>query len=217
MNLEDLIRVAPSIDDSMDSFAEWLGFVGEFAKLKQDDSLNKLVDSADFFLSSKVRRDEHRAKILAYLKVMKGSSNYMGDKPAVFVVHGHDGSLKSEVARFLEKLGLEPVILHEQANRGQTIIEKLEAEISRVKYGIVLYTADDIVESGVKRARQNVVFEHGFLVGRLNRHHVCVIMDDDIEKPSDSDGLLYIPRNNWQLDVAKELRAVGFDIDMNLL
>ena len=42
----------------------------------------------------------------------------------VFVVHGHNYGVKESVARFLEKLDLDPVILHEKPNAGRTIIEK---------------------------------------------------------------------------------------------
>lgn len=173
------------------------------------------MESANSFLIYKIRRKEYKAKILASLKEIRRSNNYMENKPAIFIVHGHDNALKSEVARFLEKLDIEPVILHEQANRGKTIIEKLTSEIKRVNFGIVLYTADDTVESGAKRARQNVIFEHGFLVGCLGCDRVCVIMDENIEKPSDNDGIVYIKKENWKLDIANELKEAGFDVDKN--
>jgi hypothetical protein len=65
------------------------------------------------------------------------------DLTKVFIVHGHDDLLKNEVARFIEKLGLKAIILHEQASSGNTIIEKIE-EHSNVGFGIVLYTPCDI-------------------------------------------------------------------------
>src|SRR5438067_9956949 len=39
----------------------------------------------------------------------------------VFVVHGHDNEAKETVARFIERLGLEPLILHEQPSSGRTV------------------------------------------------------------------------------------------------
>ena len=116
----------------------------------------------------------------------------------VFIVHGHDDKIKLDVARFLEKLNLEPVILHEQANQGKTIIEKIESETD-VGYGIVLYTPCD--KGGTKdtdfenmkfRARQNVIFEHGFLIARLGRNRVCALLDGEVEQPSDINGILYV-------------------------
>ena len=94
------------------------------------------------------------------------------DKSRVFIVHGHDDALKNEVARFVEKFGLKTIILHEQASSGNTIIEKIE-EHSNVGFGIVLYTPCDVGAKSEKspnlqlRARQNVVFEHGFLIGKI--------------------------------------------------
>lgn len=218
MNLDVLIKEVPSTDDSnIESFAEWIYEVKKIAQKYTCSELLKFAADADFFISSEYRRKEFRAKILPRLKDLRGSLNYMNDRPAIFIVHGHDDTLKSEIARVIERLGFEAVILHEQANRGKTIIEKLELEIDRVKYGIVLYTADDDGADGQRRARQNVVFEHGFLIGRLGRERVCVIMDDNIEKPSDNDGLVYISRVDWKDPLLNELKAVGLDVDKNLI
>ena len=47
------------------------------------------------------------------------------------------------VARFPETLGLEPIILHEQANAGRAIIEKFEDHADDVAFAVVLLTPDD--------------------------------------------------------------------------
>jgi predicted nucleotide-binding protein len=145
------------------------------------------------------------------------------DLSKVFIVHGHDALLKTEVARFIEKLKLEPIILHEKANSGKTIIEKIE-EFSNVGFGIVLYTPCDLgVKNGEKtdlkpRARQNVVFEHGFLIGKIGRKNVCALVKGNIEKPNDISGVVYISvEDEWKLNIAKELRNSGYEIDMNLV
>lgn len=218
MNLDTLIQNAPSTDkEDIDGFAEWLYQIKKIAERNGCSDLLKLVKDAEFFITFENRRKEFRSKILPRLKDLRRNMNYMNDHPAIFIVHGHDNALKFDVARVVEKLGFEAVILHEQANKGKTIIEKLESEIDRVKFGIVLYTADDNGENGKMRARQNVVFEHGFLIGRLGRERVCVIMDDNVEKPSDSDGLVYIPRANWKYALVDELKAAGLDVDKNLI
>lgn len=146
------------------------------------------------------------------------------DDKRVFIVHGHDDKIKWDVSNFLRKLGLEPVILHEQANQGKTIIEKLESETD-VRYGIILYTpcdkggtADCNFESMRFRARQNVILEHGYLMGKLGRNRVCALLDGDIEKPSDIDGVLYVPyQSGWELVVGRELKRAGYGVDMNKL
>lgn len=112
-------------------------------------------------------------------------------------MHGHDPGAKYAVARFVEKIGLEAIILHEQASSGNTIIEKIEAN-SNVGFGIVLYTPCDLGASQEEkellkpRARQNVVFEHGYLMGKIGRENVCALVKGDIEKPTDIAGVVYI-------------------------
>ena len=140
----------------------------------------------------------------------------------VFIVHGHDDLAKIEVARFIEKLGLEAIILSEQPNGGKTIIEKIE-DYANVGFAIVLYTPCD--EGKVKgssdlkqRARQNVVFEHGFFIGRLGRNRVHALKKGEIELPNDISGVVYTPMDEakaWQLEVAKEMKDVGYNIDLN--
>ena len=145
------------------------------------------------------------------------------DNNMVFVVHGHNEEIKNSVARFLEQLGLKPIILHEQVNSGRTIIQKLIDETSNVSFAIVLYSPCDLgkgkeEENLNARARQNVVFEHGLLIGRLGLSKVCCIHYGEIEMPSDNNGVLYIPYDNgggWKLKLAQEMKAQGLNIDMN--
>ena len=137
----------------------------------------------------------------------------------VFIVHGHDGELKQAVARIIEKQGIEAIILSEQANKGRTIIEKFE-DYSDVGGAICLFTADDygrakkdITDS--TRARQNVVLETGYFMGKLGRSKVVVVAENGLELPSDMQGIVYTDKNNWQFDVLKELKAIGYTIDYN--
>ena len=154
----------------------------------------------------------------------KGNKNSTATNKRVFIVHGHDEKIKLDVSNFLRKLGLEPVILHEQANQGKTIIEKIE-DNADVGYGIILYTpcdkggtADTDYKNMKFRARQNVIFEHGYLIGKLGRNRVCALLEGDIERPSDIDGILYIPyQSGWDFTVGKELRSVGYNVDLNKL
>jgi len=144
-----------------------------------------------------------------------------GDK--VFLVHGHDEAVLQAVARFVGKLGLTPVILHEQASKGRTVIEKLEQH-GEVGFAVVLLTPDDVGGSSEKtlrpRARQNVVLELGYFLGRLERQHVCALYSGELELPSDYMGVVYVPFDEgggWQLKLAKELKAAGFSLDTNKL
>ena len=140
-----------------------------------------------------------------------------------FIVHGHDEGARESVARFLERLGIIPIILHEQASGGRTVIEKLEKN-SDVDFAVVLLTPDDV--GGVAtakdrlnpRARQNVILELGYFVAKLGRDRVCALHKGAVELPSDFVGVVYVAMDNagaWRLLLAKELREAGFDVDLN--
>lgn len=150
--------------------------------------------------------------------------NQMTNK--VFIVHGHDEAAKQAMARTLEHAGFEPIILHEQATSGKTIIEKIEA-YTDVPFAVVLYTECDLGRAKEKkpenvryRARQNVVFEHGYLIGRLGRERVCALVKGNVETPGDISGVVYIPMDDagaWKANLAIEMRAAGLPVDMNKL
>lgn len=142
----------------------------------------------------------------------------------VFIVHGHNDKTKIEVARTLEKLGLNPIILHEQANSGKTIIEKFE-KYANVGYAVILLTDDDLGKRKEEddlsaRARQNVILEMGYFLGKLGRDRVCTLYTPGVELPSDLSGILYTeldPKDSWKLRLVKELKAIGYDVDANLI
>ena len=142
-------------------------------------------------------------------------------KNRVFVVHGHDEALKEKVARLLEKQGLEAIILSEQANKGKTIIEKFE-ENSDVGAAICLFTGDDIGKEKSEavekqRARQNVVYEAGYFMGKLGRERVIMLVDEGVELPSDLQGVVYTDSESWKTEVLQELQSIGYEIDFNKL
>ena len=137
------------------------------------------------------------------------SSNESSNK--IFIVHGHDEGLKESVARFVEKLGLEAVILHEKPDQNRSISQKLK-DYSNVNFAIVLLSPDDegkkIDDIKLKsRPRQNVILELGYFYGKLNGSHLCVINKDVEDLPSNYDGILYTPydkKEAWKFKLAKE-------------
>jgi hypothetical protein len=143
----------------------------------------------------------------------------------VFVVHGHDDGFKQEVARVIEKLGLEAIILHEQPNGGKTVIEKFEHHTLDVAFVVALLTPDDIAhvrtaspEEAKGRARQNVILELGYFVGKLGRSKVLPLVKGEVEIPSDFAGIVYTPYDNaWQYKLVQELDAAGIAVDANAL
>ncbi len=141
------------------------------------------------------------------------------DNKSIFVVHGHDGEAKQEVARFIEKAELSPIILHEQASGGSTVIEKLEKH-SDVGFAVVLLTPDDEGRSQggelKPRARQNVIGELFYFLGKLGRDRVCALKKGELEFPSDIAGVLYIdldPAGGWKMDLLREWKAAGYVVD----
>lgn len=141
------------------------------------------------------------------------------DANKVFIVHGHAEAVNQEVARTIEKLGLEAIILREQPNSGKTIIEKFEEYAKDVYFAVILLTADDKIEGeDTFRARQNVIFEMGYFMGALGRPNVMCMLQENVEKPGDIDGVVYTMIDKtgvWKYSLVKELKACGYDVDAN--
>lgn len=208
-----------------DNVNQWLGMLGspdrtpneKLQRLKEKignkvEFLERLLEKVDL-LKSNIEEPTR-------IKVTPTSSHK--DNHDIFIVHGHNTAIQISVARTLEKLGLNPIILHEQPNAGRTIIEKFEAN-SNVGFAIILLTDDD--EGKLKteielrsRARQNVVLELGYFIGKLGRDRVLPLHSEGVELPSDIHGLLYVPINKadtWKFALVKELKAAGYHVDAN--
>jgi predicted nucleotide-binding protein len=152
------------------------------------------------------------------------AKEYVPTGSQAFLVHGRDASALEGTARFLEKLGVPTIVLHEQPDQGRTIIEKF-VDFSNVAFAVVLLTGDDRggvanapYEQQKLRARQNVIFELGYFIGKLGRNRVCALYRDGVEIPSDYEGVLFVPFDEggaWKLKLAKEMKAAGLQIDMN--
>lgn len=142
----------------------------------------------------------------------------------VFLVHGHDEAVLQATARFLERLNLPVIILREQPNEGRTIIEKF-VDYSDVGFAVVLLTPDDRggavsapYEDQTPRARQNVILELGYFLGKLGRRRVGALYREGVEIPSDYKGVLFVEFDDagaWRMELAREMKAAGLQIDMN--
>jgi predicted nucleotide-binding protein len=146
-----------------------------------------------------------------------------GGATKVFIVHGHTDAARETVARFIQNMGFEPIILHEQHNGGRTVIEKIEHH-GDVGFAVVLLTPDDVGGKGpddlAPRARQNVILELGYFIGRLGRDRVCALKSGELEVPSDFAGVVYQSLDSgggWKLPLARELKAAGYSIDWERL
>lgn len=147
----------------------------------------------------------------------------------IFIVHGHDEEMKQDVTRTIKKLGLSPIILHELPNKGRTIIEKFTKHADDVSFALVLLSPDDIgyrYQSKSKtpkpRARQNVIFEFGYFIGKLGRERVVALhkVSKNFEMPSDYSGVIFVPyesKGSWKFQIVQELKASGYEVDANKL
>jgi predicted nucleotide-binding protein len=172
---------------------------------------------------------QDRRRLIGDLEHMLAELNLL-PKPSgageqrVFIAHGHDEVAKLKVARFIEEMGMTPVILMEQANIGRTVIEKFEQNTD-VGFAVVILTPDDTASlrgGGAKvrlRARQNVILELGYFFAKLGRKMVCALHKDQVEIPSDIHGLLYIPMDEgegWKMRLAKEMKKAGMPVKLSL-
>ncbi len=135
----------------------------------------------------------------------------------VFIIHGHDNEIKTEVQLLLTRAGVNHVVLHEQPDKGRTIIDKLVGESASSNYAIALLSPDDRLDDGTTRARQNVILEVGYFIGRLGKERVRLIKKDTTEVPSDLQGILYEQYDKsgaWKMKICKELIAVGIYVDL---
>jgi len=206
--------------------AKWAGehYMGGMSEGLIQQNFNKRLEAFDAMIKSTLAELELMGALAESRPLAaEGVVAVKPDSRNVFVVHGHDDAVTESVARFLGELDLRPVILHEQPNMGRTVIEKFEAHAD-VGFAVVLLTPDDVggASSAGKlspRARQNVILELGFFIGRLGRSRVCALYVEGVEIPSDIHGVLYVPydaANGWRLKLAHEIRAAGITVDLNL-
>lgn len=198
----------------------WLGDEPPYAK--RVEQLTKSRQTSIHLLEAAIELlNDRKAEALSsasHASRPKATTPALGKSDKVFVVHGHDDGTKEAVARFISRLGLEPIILHEQPNKGRTVIEKFRDEASEIGFAVVIMTPDDETASGQKRARQNVILELGFFLGSLGPSRVAALVKEPVEKPSDYAGVIYTAIDSggaWKFQLAKELKAAGYDVDMN--
>ncbi len=203
------------------------GFLESISSMNEDNSIHTFLwnpSRADYEMRFRSALRRTRRRLLRAEDAVPGHAMPQPGQPPpqVFVVHGRSDDRLAETTDTLRKLDVGPVVLRLQPNQGRTIIEKFEEHARDAEYAVVLLTADD--EGGLRgtppeglrlRARQNVVFELGFFFAKLGRERVCALLDHDVERPSDYQGVLYIElddRGRWRIDLGRELRAAGLPV-----
>jgi len=224
---EEFSRWEHAAADWLDAFYPGQGYSGDWIALEGKTLERHLQDIDEVGIKAVVRA---RMGWLARFGRLESDGSRSGSTGVhsnrVFVVHGRDEALRESVARLLEQIGLVPVILHEQPNKGRTVIEKF-VDYSDVGFAVVLLTPDDrgglaadAFQSFQPRARQNVILELGFFIGKLGRGNVCALYKEGVDVPSDYSGVLFLPVDSagaWRFQLGREMREAGLQVDLNLL
>ena len=201
---QDLIKIVTNMTSPFHSYMEYGDFMKEQGVIESLIKVLKKRDSLSLSSNTENRKN-------------------LGGK--IFIVHGSNHNILNKVKNFLNKLGLDKVVLHEQPNQGKTIIEKFEDTADGIGFAVVIMTKDDKGGTTTEdsknykhRARQNVILELGFFLGKLGRSKVCVLLEKGVEKPSDYDGVLFIPLTENEgclVSLAKEIKKSGIAVDFN--
>lgn len=220
MKVEEAKALLQSAKIGLVSEARLANDTGTQIKLENGAIVN-IFDSGSFNIQGK-NQDAVKAVLGAAGPALSPAPN-----TKVFVVYGHDEKARNELEVMLRRWGLEPLILDQLPSEGQTVIEKLEKYTAEGNFAVVLSTPDDEGHRSGRpdekafRARQNVVLELGMLLSKLGRGRVAILLkqQDKMERPSDIQGLIYIPfKDNLQKDagplLAKEMDAQGYKIDI---
>ncbi len=209
--------------DSFDSLPTIIGGNNNYFPQAIKDNIREGIEGAVIKLTSLRALLVERLEDAAAVAPAEPARAARAPGTRVFIVHGRDEAAKEAAARFIARLDLEPVILHEQPNAGRTIIEKLEGHLD-VDFAVVLLSPDDVGGFAGdppplrNRARQNVVLELGLFIGALGRGRVCALHKGDLELPSDFDGVVYVPMDDaggWRLLLAREMKQAGMNVDLN--
>ena len=215
--LDDIIKKIEYKDSLNRGIYSYLDPSPEWRAMEEvEDVTDKYINKAP----GSVKKEQPSKNTIKSVKSEKSQNK-------VFIVHGHDTELKNDVELFIRSINLEPIVLHRQLDEGLTIIEKFEKH-SDVNYAIILLTPDDIgypisekdkndKEKEMElRARQNVIFEFGFFVGKINRKNVCCIYKEGVTLPSDLSGLIYKKINKTVEEIGlflmKELKNAGLKV-----
>jgi predicted nucleotide-binding protein len=141
----------------------------------------------------------------------------------VLVIQGEDGKKGMEVLSFLRKLELDPVIPAEQPGQRMRLMEEFEQNPGIV-FAITLLTGDDVgyprgkPEESWPRPKQDLIFELGFLVGRLRQSLVCALHEEGLDLPSEYSGKIFVPFDAdglWRLLIARAMKIAQVQVDLN--
>lgn len=228
----ELLKRLFTTEEISEEYSSWVGGFISIGGRSLGQKISELYEDID----AKVHRLDSISERLELIPLCSSQANVdarpeiresQEKNKKVFVVHGHDEVAKTNLEVFLREIGLDPIVLHRQADEGMTIIEKFEKH-SDVGYAFILLTPDEIAylagEEGKPdqerakqlRARPNVIFEFGYFVGKLGRSKVCCLYTGNVTLPSDVSGMIYkqyaASIEEVAYSVIKDLKAQGFKV-----
>jgi predicted nucleotide-binding protein len=135
--------------------------------------------------------------------------------------------MKQKLTKALGKLLLVPVVLCEEPGHGRKIVERFTADYNDIGLAVVLLSPDDYVyaknEQPSKRKlkpRQDVVFELGYLLGKLGKEKVLVLYREsekgEFEVNTDFEGVTSAPfdsLDSWKLALLHGLLGNGYAVE----
>jgi predicted nucleotide-binding protein len=231
------LQTKSDLNKNKDDFYKWDNFNSEYLRKAFNKDANEFKKSYDesissFFSSFDIRnsplqdiknfKDKVNNKISRLKKIrdkidsMKTSvvKNSFFKKheietshSKIFIVPGHDYETFSKTINFIENLGFEAIILHDSIDK-KTIINKIEQHTD-VNFALILHSPNS--------EDQNIYLNHGFLIGKMGRNKVCVLVNENLENQNDISGIVYVAIDEtdlWCYSVARELKKAGYNLDM---
>ncbi|MCW4023343.1 MAG: nucleotide-binding protein [Candidatus Bathyarchaeota archaeon] len=144
----------------------------------------------------------------------------------IFVVQGNNKEMNTDVLETLEKLELETIVLNEELNNEKKLVEKVNG-CPNISFGVVLLFPDDSVcfqektsDETKYRVSQNVIFELGFLLGKLGKQNIVAVYlpKKGFEIPNQYEGIRWVEyKGGWYFKLINELKEANYDVDANKL
>ncbi len=214
------------IDESVDLIDKYVESQHFLNRKKYKAELKVISELAENLSRFKSDSDRH-LQLTIQRKISNLAREIIEETKKIFIVHGRNLNMRDKVTSLIGRLKLDYVILESEHNGGTTIIEKFLKYSNECEYAIILFSADDIgklIDSNEDekfRPRQNVILELGYFLGTVGRKNIIILHEigKQIEKPSDFDGIVYEPFDDygaWKNKLIKEMKKAKIYIDKDL-
>ena len=118
---------------------------------------------------------------------------------------------QQKVESFLQEIGVRPIVLADQ-RPAEALIERFE-DFATDAFAIVLLAGEP---QGSNHPDPSLLFQLGFLSGRLGRRRITALFRDGLELPPECEEVLCIPFDEigiWKFALMRDLEVSGFATD----